>query len=88
MPGHVVIPEAACVQPGRLTMGEKEKRRRGVALLTEIPFTSVGYRSTRPHTNCIRVMHKQTANITSFFSYSGETALVKLLNREWEHLRL
>lgn len=64
VPGHMVIPEAPRAQPGRLTMGEKEKRHRGVALLTGITFTSAGYRSTRPHTNCIRVTHKQTANIS------------------------
>lgn len=47
--GHVVVPEAPRARPGRRTMGEKEKRRRGVASLAEIAFSSVGYRSTRPH---------------------------------------
>lgn len=64
VPGHMVIPEAPRAQPGQLTMWEKEKRRRGVALLTGITFTNVGYRSTRPHTNCIRMTHKLTANIS------------------------
>lgn len=78
--GHMVILEAPHAQPGRRTMAEKEKRRRGVALLTGIALIRVGYRSTRPHTNCIRMTHKQTANRSELFLYSRETAFVKPLN--------
>lgn len=64
--------------PSQLTT-EEEEEVGDVALLAGITFISLSYteREQHAHAYCTQVTHNQTANIISFYSYSGKTVSVR-----------